>query len=94
MPHVFTRIDPLERAAEAGAGGDVLIAPMPGLIKIVNTKAGATVSQGDALIVMEAMKMEHTLTAPRDGVVAQLAAAPGRQVADGDVLLTLDPLEE
>ena len=94
VPHVFTHIDPLERAAEAGAGGDVLIAPMPGLIKIVNTKAGATVSQGDALIVMEAMKMEHTLTAPRDGVVAQLAAAPGRQVADGDVLLTLEPLEE
>jgi len=94
VPHVFTRIDPLSRAAEAGAGGDVLIAPMPGLIKVVNTEAGATVTQGDALIVMEAMKMEHTLTAPRDGIVAQLAAKPGGQVADGDVLLSLEPMEE
>ncbi|SOH92976.1 3-methylcrotonyl-CoA carboxylase alpha subunit [Monaibacterium marinum] len=94
VPHVFTRIDPLARAAEGGAGGDVLLAPMPGLIKVVNTKPGDAVSQGDALIVMEAMKMEHTLTAPRDGIVAQLAAAPGRQVADGDVLLSLEPLED
>lgn len=94
VPYVFHRLDPLTRAAEGGAGGDALIAPMPGLIKVVNTTAGAEVAQGDPLIVMEAMKMEHTLTAPRDGIVEQLAAAPGRQVADGDILLALAPLED
>ena len=94
VPHVFTPVDPLVQAAEAGAGGDMLTAPMPGLVKIVNAAPGDAVAKGDALIVMEAMKMEHTLTAPRDGIVAELAARPGQQVSDGDVLLTLAPEEE
>ncbi len=89
--HVFHRIDPLDQAAEAGAGGDSLTAPMPGLVKLVHTEPGAAVTKGSPLIVMEAMKMEHTLTAPRDGTVAELATTPGAQVADGDILLTLEP---
>ncbi|WP_316013811.1 acetyl/propionyl/methylcrotonyl-CoA carboxylase subunit alpha [Roseobacter sp. HKCCA0434] len=90
VPHRFLRHDPL-RAGEEGAGGDVLVAPMPGLVKAVHVEAGAEVEKGAALIVMEAMKMEHTLTAPRDGTVAELAAAVGRQVGDGDILLRLEP---
>ncbi|MEM7178026.1 MAG: acetyl/propionyl/methylcrotonyl-CoA carboxylase subunit alpha [Pseudomonadota bacterium] len=73
------------------AGGDAIIAPMPGLVKIVSAAKGATVSKGDALMVMEAMKMEHTLTAPRDGVVAEILASEGDQVTDGVVLLSLEP---
>ena len=73
------------------AGGDAVIAPMPGLVKVVSTKAGATVSKGDALLVLEAMKMEHTLTAPRDGVVAEVLASVDDQVTDGMLLLALEP---
>ena len=73
------------------AGGDAIIAPMPGLVKVVSTKAGATVSKGDALLVLEAMKMEHTLTAPRDGVVAEVLASVDDQVTDGMLLLALEP---
>ena len=90
----FTRLDPLEDAGDAGAGGNTVIAPMPGLVKLVTATAGQTVTQGDALMVLEAMKMEHTLTAPRDGVVAEVLAAPGDQVTDGTVLLALEPLDD
>jgi 3-methylcrotonyl-CoA carboxylase alpha subunit len=67
---------------------------MPGLVKQVRVKPGASVSKGDALAVLEAMKMEHTLTAPRDGVVAAVNAAEGDQVKDGDLLVSLAPETE
>ena len=62
---------------------------MPGLVKVVNVAAGDTVRQGDAVIVMEAMKMEHTLTAPRSGAIASLNATAGDQVEEGAVLLEM-----
>ncbi|MEM9439967.1 MAG: acetyl/propionyl/methylcrotonyl-CoA carboxylase subunit alpha [Pseudomonadota bacterium] len=68
--------------------GDVL-SPMPGLVKVVMTEATQKVSKGDALIVLEAMKMEHTLTAPKDGIVTQILTEPGAQVDAGALLLTL-----
>jgi 3-methylcrotonyl-CoA carboxylase alpha subunit len=52
-------------------------------------KAGDTVSRGQALAVMEAMKMEHTIAAPADGVVAEILYAPGDQVLEGAELLTM-----
>jgi 3-methylcrotonyl-CoA carboxylase alpha subunit len=52
-------------------------------------KAGDKVKAGQALAVMEAMKMEHTISAPKDGTVAELLYAPGDQVADGAELLKL-----
>ena len=55
-------------------------------------KAGDKVARGQALAVMEAMKMEHTLNAPRDGVVAELLYAVGDQVAEGGELLRLEPV--
>ena len=64
---------------------------MPGLVKQVRVAAGATVSKGDALAVLEAMKMEHTLTAPRDGMVAAVNVGEGEQVKDGDLLVSLEP---
>ena len=75
--------------ADAAEAGDVVKAPMPGKVLAVNVKAGDTVAKGQALVVLEAMKMEHALTAPRDGVIAEVSVTAGGQVADGDVLVTL-----
>jgi 3-methylcrotonyl-CoA carboxylase alpha subunit len=91
--HSWEMPDHLREEAEADAGGDVLAAPMPGLVKLVVAGAGDAVKKGAALVVLEAMKMEHTLTAPRDGTVAEVLAQPGDQVVDGAVLLRLAPEE-
>ncbi len=88
--HHFALPDALSSADAAEAGGDAIIAPMPGLVKVVKAQVGAAVSRGDALIVLEAMKMEHTLTAPRDGTVAEVLAGVGDQVTDGTLLLSLE----
>jgi 3-methylcrotonyl-CoA carboxylase alpha subunit len=84
-------VDLLAHAAHAGAAGS-LAAPMPGKIVSYLAKAGERVQRGQALAVMEAMKMEHTLHAPHDGVVAELRYAVGDQVAEGDALLRLEAL--
>ena len=62
---------------------------MPGKIIAMNVKAGDTVTHGQTLAVMEAMKMEHSLAAPRDGVVEAVSGAVGEQVAEGVVLVQL-----
>ena len=76
-------IDLLAHAGEAAAEGGRLTAPMPGKVVSFAVKAGDKVSKGQALAVMEAMKMEHTIAAPADGMVAELMYAPGDQVAEG-----------
>ncbi|WP_282025354.1 acetyl/propionyl/methylcrotonyl-CoA carboxylase subunit alpha [Limimaricola cinnabarinus] len=91
---VFAIPDPLAAAEAAGAGGNAIAAPMPGLVKRMRAEAGQAVEKGQPLAILEAMKMEHTLTAPRDGVVAEILAQEGSQVADGDLLLTLEPEDE
>ncbi|MDR7142230.1 acetyl/propionyl/methylcrotonyl-CoA carboxylase subunit alpha [Rhizobium sp. BE258] len=92
--HVFELPDPLETAASEIAGGDRLVAPMPGFIKLVRIAEGASVAKGQPLIVMEAMKMELTLTAARDGVVESVAVSEGHQVSEGAVLVSLKALGE
>ena len=62
---------------------------MPGKVVSFAVKAGDKVSKGQALAVMEAMKMEHTIAAPLEGVVKELLYAPGDQVAEGSELLKL-----
>jgi len=89
----FEIVDPLAVAAAAGAGAGVIEAPMPGLVKAVFVKAGATVAAGDRLAVLEAMKMEHSLTAGRDGVVAEVLVEAGAQVEAGAALIRLEELE-
>ena len=82
-------IDLLAHAGVAQAEGGRLTAPMPGKVVSFAVKAGDKVSKGQALAVMEAMKMEHTIAAPLDGVVKELLYAPGDQVAEGAELLKL-----
>ena len=85
----ITAIDLLAHAGVAQAEGGRLTAPMPGKVVSFAVKAGDRVSKGQALAVMEAMKMEHTIAAPLDGVVEELLYAPGDQVAEGAELLKL-----
>jgi 3-methylcrotonyl-CoA carboxylase alpha subunit len=87
---VLQQIDAIAHAGEAAAEGGQLTAPMPGKVIAFLAKAGDTVTRGQALAVMEAMKMEHTLHAPRDGVVAELLYAVGDQVGEGGELLRLN----
>jgi propionyl-CoA carboxylase alpha chain len=67
-----------------------LLAPMPGGVVRVLAGPGDAVSAGQALVVLEAMKMEHTVAAPVDGVVAEVAVAPGDQVTTGQVLVVVE----
>ncbi|MGJ3649029.1 acetyl/propionyl/methylcrotonyl-CoA carboxylase subunit alpha [Sphingomonas sp. GlSt437] len=73
-------------SSATGLGDGALLAPMPGRVTAVEVAAGDTVTKGQRLVTLEAMKMEHALTAPFDGVVAELNAEPGAQV-QVDVLL-------
>ena len=75
--------------AEAVASGS-LLAPMPGSVISVAVEDGAEVAAGQTVLVLEAMKMQHTISAPTDGVVTDLVAV-GSQVAAGDVLAVVSP---
>ena len=75
-----------EKVAPAGS----LLAPMPGLVLRVLAEVGAVVTAGQPLLVLEAMKMEQTVSAPASGVVAELRAKAGEQVSTGQVLAVLE----
>jgi 3-methylcrotonyl-CoA carboxylase alpha subunit len=81
--------DPIAHAGDGAAEGGRLTAPMPGKVVSFQAKVGDQVQRGQALAVMEAMKMEHTISAPHDGVVLELLYAVGDQVAEGGELLRL-----
>jgi 3-methylcrotonyl-CoA carboxylase alpha subunit len=81
--HVFTLIDPLQFIGKAATGGGGLRSPMPGKIVAVLVKPGQAVEKGAPLIVVEAMKMEHTISAPAAGTVKAVRFAPGEQVNEG-----------
>ncbi len=88
------RIEPV-RFGGTGGGGSAsdggLRAPMPGKIVSTPAKAGEAVAKGQAVVVLEAMKMEHALTAPFDGVVEAIEVVIGDQVTDGAVLARVKP---
>jgi len=86
----FSVVDPLEVDASHAGDGNLIEAPMPGLVKGVFAKAGQVVAEGDRLAILEAMKMEHALLAVRDGVVAEVLAAEGDQVEAGAALIRLE----
>ncbi len=97
VAHVFapqgatriTVVDALAHAGDTQEAGGRLTAPMPGKVVSFAVKAGDKVKAGQALAVMEAMKMEHTIAAPADGEVLELLYAPGDQVTEGAELLKL-----
>ncbi len=74
-------VDPADVVAQGS-----LLAPMPGTVIGVPLQAGAEVRAGQAVLVLEAMKMQHTITAPTDGVLAEVAVVVGQQVSAGEVL--------
>jgi 3-methylcrotonyl-CoA carboxylase alpha subunit len=86
---IVTEVDPIAHAADHAGEGGRLTAPMPGKVVAFMVAAGDRVQRGQALAVMEAMKMEHTINAPRDGVVDELLYAAGDQVSEGGELLRL-----
>jgi propionyl-CoA carboxylase alpha chain len=94
-PHGPVHFTALPRFPEPGSAIEQgsLVAPMPGNVIRVGAQVGDTVSAGQPLVWLEAMKMEHTITAPADGVLAELDVAPGQQVEVGAVLARVDAAE-
>ena len=84
----FAIPDPFALASNASGTGK-MTAPMPGLVKLVHAKIGQKVAKGEALLVLEAMKMEHVIIATRDGTLSEIAIA-GSQVSDGTVLAAFE----
>jgi 3-methylcrotonyl-CoA carboxylase alpha subunit len=87
----FTEVDPLAARAGEDPTAGRLTAPMPGRVTQLMVEPGVSVRRGQPLIVIEAMKMEHTVTAPADGVVEAVRFAPGDLVEEGAELIALAP---
>jgi 3-methylcrotonyl-CoA carboxylase alpha subunit len=88
--HRLTLIDPRHPSAAGVATTGKILAPMPGTVTKMLVVAGAAVTKGTVLAIVEAMKMEHAVKAPRDGKVKAVHFAAGDQVADGAELLVLE----
>jgi len=91
QPFLFTW--PSFAAGAASAGDGAIVAPMPGKVTSIDVSSGDKVAKGQRLLTLEAMKMEHGLTAPFDGVVAELSAEAGAQVGEGTILARIDKQE-
>ncbi|SEC13148.1 propionyl-CoA carboxylase alpha chain [Nocardioides exalbidus] len=85
----FREVPRFTDPADAVASGS-LLAPMPGTVVSVKVAAGAGVAAGDVVLVLEAMKMQHTVTAPHAGTVTEINVEPGSQVASGEVLAVVE----
>ena len=88
----LTRVPRFVDPAEQVASGS-LLAPMPGTVVSVAVEAGEAVTAGQPVVVLEAMKMQHTVKAPTDGVVTQIDVKAGAQVAAGEVLAVVEEAE-
>lgn len=89
----ITRLDePAPARRRGGAAHDAgdLSSPMPGTVLEVRVRAGDSVTKGAVLVVIEAMKMEHSVSAPRDGTVSAVHVAPGDRTTPGQALVDLD----
>ncbi len=87
---IVERDDPLHLVEAGGAHGGGLTAPMPGKVVALLAQPGAKVEKGAPLLILEAMKMEHTITAPKNGTVKAFCYAAGDQVADGADLVEFE----
>ena len=89
----LARVDNLYTGGEGDEAAGGLRAPMPGKIVALLAQPGTTIDKGTPLLVMEAMKMEHTITAPANGTIKSFFFAPGDQVADGVELVEFEVTE-
>lgn len=88
--HRVAELDPMRSAGEEESGAGRLTAPMPGKVSAVYVAPGDAVTEGQALMILEAMKMEHTIVAPMDGVIESIRYSVGDQVAEGQDLVTFE----
>ena len=91
---VLALADIIAQSAAAEVETGKLTAPMPGKLIALHTAAGARVERGTPLLVMEAMKMEHTIVAPSNGVVSEVLYGVGDQVVEGAELVRFSPAAE
>jgi 3-methylcrotonyl-CoA carboxylase alpha subunit len=91
LSYVFAAVDPLFHAGSGGGAEGGLTAPMPGKVIALLATVGATVDKGAPLLILEAMKMEHTITSPSAGTVKSFCFAVGDQVGDGAELVEFVP---
>ncbi len=97
LPEGAFVFEALAESFATGSGGDAagtVAAPMPGRVLAVHVRGGERVRAGAPLVTLEAMKMEHTLSAAADALVKAVLVAPGAQVSDGDVLLELEAVAQ
>jgi biotin carboxyl carrier protein len=80
----------VKKEVKVTEGAEVVEAPMPGTILSINVNQGDTVTEGQVLAILEAMKMENEILAPRDGKVANIATTQGASVNTGDKLIVLE----
>ena len=92
--HVMTLLDPLSHAGQQAIAEGSVMAPMPGKIIALLVTAGEKVAKGTPLLILEAMKMEHTVTAPSTGIVRDFHFAVGDPVAEGAVLMAFEAADE
>jgi 3-methylcrotonyl-CoA carboxylase alpha subunit len=88
--HRVLALQSAQTAPEPDTAAGTLAAPMPGKVLQVLVQAGAKVAKGEPLVILEAMKMEHTIAAPHDGTVAEIHFKAGEQVTEGALLLRLE----
>jgi propionyl-CoA carboxylase alpha chain len=91
---VALRVLPRFPDAAAAVAEGSLVAPMPGTVTAVHVAAGDAVTAGQPLLVLEAMKMQHSVVATATGVIRSLDVVPGAQVDAGTVLAVIEPTEE
>ena len=89
--YLLSAVDPLYHAGEGGGADGGLTAPMPGRIIAILSEAGSVVERGTPLLILEAMKMEHTIASPIAGTVKSFAYGVGDQVSEGSELVQLEP---
>jgi 3-methylcrotonyl-CoA carboxylase alpha subunit len=87
----LARVDPLYHSGAGGGAEGGLLAPMPGKVIALLAEPGARIEKGAPLMILEAMKMEHTILAPATGIVAAYRYGVGDQVADGAELVEFQP---
>jgi propionyl-CoA carboxylase alpha chain len=90
--HVALTVVPWFTDPADAVGSGSLLAPMPGTVVTVAVEKGHQVEAGQPVLVLEAMKMQHTVTAPTGGTVTELDVRPGDQVAAGEVLAVVEEI--